>query len=55
MAIKIGFSPPHPGSFLKRSVLPDLFAISHSPQRYWGLNASGNVQVVRTESASLSF
>ena len=28
MAIKIGMKPPHPGSFIKRSVLPDDLSIT---------------------------
>lgn len=32
MAIKIGMRPPHPGGFIKRSVLPDDLSVTDAAQ-----------------------
>ena len=37
MAVKIGMKPPHPGSFIRRSVLPDDLSITAAAEvsRRW--------------------
>ncbi len=32
MAVKIGMKPPHPGGFIKRSVLPDDLSVTHAAE-----------------------